>query len=454
MKYLLLLAALGAGMWRPSLAQSNDRPMDGVAAVVGTHSILFSDLAREMTTLPVTDSLALAQQQCLVADMLVQQKLLLIQAEEDSITIDPKTLSAEINRRMAYFIQQFGGVEALEQFYGKPLPAIKEEMRDPLRELMKVERIRDKIVKNVYVTPSEVKAFFRKIPPDSLPYFNMQVKVAHLVRKPRPLPEDQQRAYEKAKEIRRRILQGESFENLAILYSDDIASATKGGDLGFVPASDLDPAYANVARGLLIDSISDVVKTQFGYHIIRLKGRRGDALHTQHILIRPRITDEAVQHTIHQLDSLRQEIMAGHISFEEAAQKYSEDIHTKNNGGLLFNPQTSKPYWFIDELDLGTFAVIDTMTPGQISAPVPYRQGADSRAYRLVHLIDKIPPHRADLQKDWEHIAEMALEQKKQAALQRWVENKARITLIKIMPPLHYCKNLDKYQTHDHPNRP
>ncbi len=436
----------------PCRSQSAHRPMDGVAAIVGSHVILYSDIGREMTTLPITDSTMLAQQQCLTVDMLIQQKLLLIQAEEDSIDIDPKTLSAEINRRMAYFIRQMGGVEALENFYGKPLPAIKEEMREPLRELMKVERIRNKIVKNVYVTPSEVSAFFAKLPPDSMPYFNMQVKLAHLVRKPRPLPEDEQRAYQKALEIRQRILQGESFENLAILYSDDYATATKGGDLGFVPASDLDPAYANVARGLLIDSVSDVVKTQFGYHIIRLKGRRGDALHTQHILIRPRITQAAIQHTIRWLDSLRREILAGKISFEEAALQYSEDVQTKNNGGLLFHPQTGKPFWFINDLDLATFSVVDTMDAGQISAPVPYRPTGGDKAYHLIYLMEKIPPHRANLERDWEHIAEMALEQKKQEVLRRWLDHKARRILIKVMPAMDYCKNLDKYRAHDYSN--
>ncbi len=456
MQNKLMVLGLVAGLWfgRPASLPAQSAALDGIAAVVGTHPILYSDLAREMTTFPLTDSALIAQHQCLTLEGLIHQKLLLIQAEQDSITIDPKSISNEINRRMSFFIQQFGGVEHLEEFYGKPLPAIKEEMRKPLRELMMIDQARQKVLKHVYVTPSEVKDFFSRIPPDSLPFFNMQVKVAHLVRKPRPLPEDEARARRKAEELRRRILAGESFESLAILYSDDIASATKGGDLGYVPASDLEPAYANAARGLLIDSVSEIVQTRYGYHIIRLKGRRGDALHTQHILIRPRISEAARQQAVRFLDSLRSEILAGRLRFEEAARQFSDDIHTRNNGGLLINPETSNALWYIDQLDVATFTIVDTLDAGQISTPYPYKPTPFDEQYRIIHLIEKIPPHPANLAQDWEAIAQMALNAKKQETLQRWLDHKARITYIKIAERFDYCANLDKYRTYAHSPKP
>ncbi len=429
-------------------------PTDGIAAIVGSHPILYSDIAREMTTFPIADSVLASQQKCYALEGLIHQKLLVIQAEQDSIQIASKAISNEINRRMEYFIRQFGSIENLEAFYGKPLPAIKEEMRKPLRELMMAEQIRQKILQPVYITPSEVKHFFARIPSDSIPFFNMQVKVAHLVRKPRPLQEDDARARRKAEDIRQRILAGESFESLAILYSDDITSATKGGDLGYVPASDLDPAYANAARALLTDSISPVVKTRYGYHIIRLKGRRGDALHTQHILIRPRISEIARRRTIQWLDSIRHEILQGTISFEEAAKQYSDDIYTRNNGGLLINPETSNAWWYIDQLDVSTFAIIDSLEPGQISIPHPYHPTQFDEQYRIVQLITRVPPHPANLEQDWETIAQMALNAKKQAHLQRWIEHKAQRTHIQIKSYFNYCKNLEKYGSHDHSRRP
>ena len=245
----------------------------------------------------------------------IYQKLILNKGYLDSLKITDEQVDNEINRRMDYFVSQIGSKEKLEAYYGKTMTEIKDEMHDPIKEMILVQEMKDKIISKVKISPTEVYDFFKGIPVDSLPYYNTEVELAQLLLYVKPADVDDKKAKDKLLSLRKRIMDGEKFESLAILYSDDPGSSSKGGDLGLVNKADLVPEFSAVAFKLKKDSISDIVKTQYGYHIIKMIDRKGDKIRVKHILITPGISIEARNNTLTQLNKIRKKIISDSISF-------------------------------------------------------------------------------------------------------------------------------------------
>lgn len=419
---------------------------DKIIAVTGETVILKSEYEVQLRELQRFRQMPASELRCVFLNELLQQKIILSKAISDSVVITDSQVEEEMDRRLRHFIAQVGSERVLENYFNKSIEQIREELRKDIREQLLIQRLQSEIISDITVSPSEVKKFFNKIPADSLPFFNTEVEIAQIVRHPVVTEEERQAARERITDIRRRIVdEDESFETLAILYSDDPGSSLRGGDIGMTQRTNLESPYAAAAMNLDKNEISPVIETKYGFHIIQLIDRIGERIHTRHILIKPRETEEARLKALHFLDSLRIAIIEGEISFQDAAIKSSQDEKTRNSGGLKIEPQTGDTRFPVDKLESSVFYAIDTLEPGEISRPVSFEEVGGGTAYRIIKLINKVAPHQANLKDDYAKIQHMAKENKRQEVLNEWVDQQIRKTYIRIDSEFHDCPEIRRW---------
>ncbi len=413
--------------------------VDKIVAKVGDRIILLSDIEGMYLQYLSEGNSASKQVKCNILEQLLVQKLLLNQADIDSVYITDDELEQQVDARLNIFIQQMGSQAALEKYLNKSIFQIKSDLKDVLEEQLRAEKEKDNIIGKVEITPSEVRNFYEQLPKDSLPIIDAQVEVQQIVLKPKLTPEEEELTMQKLREIRQKILNGTKFEAMARLYSQDEASARKGGEIGYHTRAELEPEFAAVAFSLKKGQVSDIVKTKYGYHIIQLIDRKGERVNVRHILIRPTIPLEAIKRTIKLADSIRTLILNDSISFEKAAEKFSDDEQTKNNGGLLFNPQTGSAKFNVNDLPNNIKFDIKDLKVGQISKPIKTTDNTGNIVIKIYKIKQKIPPHRADLTHDYQTIMNMALQHKKNKIFDQWVRNKQKQTYISIDKDFQDC---------------
>ncbi len=437
--FLLVILILAFSAF--SFAQNDKKVIDGVVAVVGGKMITISDIENQYLQYRAQGSIrgGETETKCAILEGLLYNKLLLNQADIDSVEVTDKQVESELDRRIRYFIQQIGSKEKLEEYFKKSLAQIKDEFRDIIRDQIRVEQVQNNLTKNIKVTPSEVRSFFRNMPEDSIPMVNAEFVIGQIVKKPKSSLADEIEVKEKLRALRKRILDGESFATLAILYSEDPGSASRGGEVGLFGRGELYPEYEAVAFKLKEGEISDIVQTKAGYHIIQLIERRGDYINTRHILMSPKVSPEELQRASQILDSVAHLIHNGKISFEEAVAKFSDDPN-KMNGGLMINPYTGTTRFEPDQLEAKVYYVVDKLEVGQISSPVPFKTEEGKDAYRLLFLKERTRPHKANLKDDYDKIQNWALEDKKEKTLQKWVKERIGKTYIRINPQFQVCR--------------
>ncbi len=443
----VLLIILFASLWACGLAQKGT-PIDGIVAVIGKSIIMRSDLEKhykdytaQFRTVEDPDEIY-----CTVLENLVFNKLMVNQAEIDSIEVTDEEVDYRLNSRISYFLQQTGGdVKYIENYFNKPMSEIKKDMREMMYEQALIEQVQSNITNSITVTPSEVNQFAAKISPDSMPMVSTSYQFGEIVKIPPVSDEEINSVKERLLSYRERVLRGEKFGALARLYSDDPGSASKGGDLGFVERGTLYPEFEAAAFNLKSGEISQVVKTQAGYHIIQMIERRGESIRVAHILIQPKpSTDEQVK-AITYLDSVRNIIISEKMTLEEAAKKFSEGS-TRLNGGMVVNPYNSSLTFDRQSMDDATFTTINKLIPGEYSECVPFVNDDGIMAYRLIYLKERVSEHKANIVEDYDMIKNAALEQKKYAALEKWVVDKVKVTNIKISEQYKYCPFVTKWQ--------
>lgn len=417
--------------------------LDKVIGVVGKYPILLSDLQNTMLE---NEEQGFPTDKCKSFEMLVFQKLLLAQADRDSVVVDDKEVEQELSRRMAYFIQKFGSEQKLENFYGKRTNVIKDELRGEVREQLVANRMQEKITGDVKLTPAEVKAFYNSLPEDSLPLINSEVELQQLVKKPTYSAEAKQEAKEQLEEYRQRVLTStdaaRTMSTLARLYSEDPGSASVGGFYAGVAKGVMDPSFEGVAFRLKNGEISNIFETAYGYHFIRLVQRKGELLDLQHILIMPKMTNEDFFRCKKQLDTIYNLIKENKISFEDAVRKYSDDDDTKQNAGLMINPQTASTKFdneILNQIDDKLVPTLINMQIGDISAPTQYISPDGKPAFRILKLKNRIDPHKTNLKDDYQKIANMATADKKQKLIKDFIKKRSKITYIKL-DPKYSCK--------------
>ncbi|MBP7168637.1 MAG: peptidylprolyl isomerase [Bacteroidia bacterium] len=440
--FLLLLLP-----FRPAMAQpGTDKVVDQVVAVVGAKIILLSDIEAQYQQLLGQTSLRGDDLRCKIVDQLLLNKLLAHQAEIDSVEVGEDQVEQKINQNMSYFIQQIGSAEKLEAYYGKSIAELKEEFRPMIREQLVVQQMQGKITGGVTASPADVKSFFNNIPEDSLPLINAEVEYAQILKKVPVSAEEKKNTKEKLNEFRDRILKGEEFSTLAILYSQDIESAKQGGELGFVNRGDLVPEFEAAAFRLKnITDVSPIIETQFGFHIIQLIERRGDRINCRHILLHPKVSTEDLVKTQLEMDSLAKALRAGTITFAEAAEKYSDDKDTKLNAGNVVNPASGATKFESDQVDPAVLFQLDKMEIGEISNPIMTTTREGDNAYRILLLKTRSQPHRLNLKDDYNRLQELAVSDKQNRILETWRNKKKALTYIRISEDYKNCPLLNDW---------
>lgn len=429
-------------------AQPSANIVDQVAAIVGNNIILKSELESQYQQFLQQGNYANNDLKCKILDQMLLNKLLLHQATVDSITVDDSQVMQKIESNMTYFIQQIGSAEKLEQYYGKSIPELKEEFKPIVRDQLLAQQMQSKVTKAVSTSPSDVKAFFEEIPKDSLPLINAEVEYAQILHTI-PISEEQKKAAkDQLKEIRDRILKGEEFSTLAILYSQDIESAKQGGELGFVNRGDLVPEFESTAfRIKNVTAVSDIIETQYGYHIIQLIERRGEKINCRHILIKPKTTPEDLVLAQQLTDSVANEIRMGKITFSTGAEKFSDDKDSKLSGGNVVNTNNGASRFEADQVEPTVLFQLDKLTIGEVSSAMLTTTRDGKQAYRILKLKTRVEPHQINMTDDYQKLQEMALNDKQNKALETWRNKKKAITYIKIADEYSTCASLSDWNS-------
>ncbi len=439
------IVGLIAFIWISSTSWSQSKVLvDEIVAVVGSEIILRSDIENQVQQMFI-QGMGLKDEKtfCMVLEQSIVQKMLLMQARFDSIPISPDQVDQEMERRLDGFIRQAGGRDALEEQLGKSVDEIKVTFRGIVEDQLLIQAMQQSITGSAKVTPSEVRAYFYSIPTDSLPYIPSEVQIGQLLLKPPIQQSEKDKVKKQLKEIRQQIMGGSSFKLKAQLYSEDLGSGPNGGELGALRREDLVENFAAAAFTLEGDSISEVVETEFGFHIIQLMEKRGEYANFRHILMKAKPLTSDIYKTLAKLDSIYKEIVKGSITFAKAAQKFSDDENTKNNGGLLVNPINGSSTFTMDELaeiDGATFRAIEDLNVGDITEPKIYDDQTGTKVVKILYILSKTPPHVANLDTDYSKIQQAALGEKQSTLLQEWVEDKKGAFYIKISEQYRNCK--------------
>ncbi len=435
----LFIAIFFVAFMLPAKAQEA-QVIDRVVAVVGQNIILQSDIEAQYIQYRLQGGIkgSASSIRCEILEDQMFRKLMLNQAEMDSITVTDEQVDNEVDRMVSYFISQLGSQENLEKYYKKTMPEIREELFRMRKEQLLVEQVEHAMLANVEITPSEVKRFYQNMPKDSIPMVNSKYEIAQLVKKP-PITLDQKlEVKDRLYKMRKRILEGERFSTLALLYSEDPGSAKKGGELGFKGKGEFVPEFEAAAFNLRDGEISEVVETEYGFHIIQMIERKGDFVNVRHILLTVKVDPEVLQMAYDQLDSIAELIHNDSLTFDEAVRRFSDE-KDKINGGILVNPVTGGTLFDASELDQQVSAAVNKMKVGEISAPVPMKTSDNKDACRLLYLRKKTAPHQANLKDDYILIRDMAMQKKREEIINKWIANKSGKAYIKVDEDFRDC---------------
>lgn len=407
--------------------------IDKVIAVVGKYPLLLSDFETYRLEKEKENPNA---PKCKAFEELLYSKLLLAQADRDSVVVSDAEVDTELDKRLAYYINMFGGDESkFEAFYGKRTNVFKDDMRSDVRDQLVSQKMRQRITGEIKLTPSEVRAYYQTIPTDSLPVINTELQIAQIVKMPPVNEQAKKDARTAIESYRERVLKGESMSVLAALYSEDPGSAKNGGRYESVMRGVMVPEFEATAFRLKKGEISEVFETPYGFHFIELIARKGETVDLRHILVAPKMSQLDVLKAKLFLDSLQKEILEGKISFEAAAKKYSDDKETRQNGGLLINPGNGTTKWEneeISQMDQNLVFMFDKMNPGDVSTPIQHTTGDAKPAYRILTIISRTDPHKINVQEDYARLLQMATFDKQRKLIKDWIEKRSKLTYIKI----------------------
>jgi len=424
-----------------SEVKAQENVIDQIVAIVGGNTILLSDVENQYVQYRLQGEIKGTgpDVKCQILENLLFQKLLLNQAQLDSIEITDEQVESELDRRLRFYIYQFGSREKFEEFYKKSVEEFKEEFKEVVREQLQVQQMESVITENVTITPSEVKAYFKVIPSDSIPFIESEYEIGQLMKIPPVSEVERTKALEKLSLIRERVLNDESFEALAGLYSDDPGSAEQGGILPTFGRGEMYPEFESMAFSLKSGEISEILETKAGFHIIQMIKRKGEYVDVRHILIKAEVTAANLMKARLSLDSISLLIASDSITFEKAADLFSNE-ENKSGGGLIINQMSQTSKFATDDIDPAIFFVIDKMEIGEISKPVLMYTKEGRRAYRLLYLKSRTKPHKATLRDDYDRVQNAALEKKKFKAIEEWIKVKIQSTFIFIVDDYDSCE--------------
>ncbi len=419
--------------------------LDKIIAIVGSEILLKSELDENIALARSQSGVLPEDADCLILNQLLSQKLLINQARLDSIQVLDEEVEGQMNARFEQILVMMNNdPQQFSDYYGMSITEAREKFRVDMKDQLLAQRMQQTVIADVKITPAEVISFFNEIPTDSLPYFNSEVEIGEIVYYPEPNDVELKKAKDEAFELRNMIVeQGANFSELAKSHSDDPGSGRLGGDLGWQKRGQFVPEFEAVAYTLEKGEISEVVKTEFGFHIIQLLERLGNRIHTRHILIQPAITQQDMADARTKLEEVRELIMTDSLSFSKAVKKYSSDkTQSYFNDGLMINPNSGSSFFETSELDVDVYFAIDTMKLNDVSSPIEQISDRREAAFKLLKLVSITEPHVASIQNDYSKIKNAAIEEKKGRATVKWVEETISNTYIKLDDDYLNCEAL------------
>jgi peptidyl-prolyl cis-trans isomerase SurA len=444
-KLFLVLSAIIFAM--VSYAQAKKIVADKIIAVVGDKIILQSDIDNAIKDAVRNGGTVPEGADCSILEQALVSKVLMLQALKDSLPLTDEEVESELDNRIRYYMSQFGSQAELERVAGKTVYQLKDDSRESVRERKLAESMQKKIVDVINVTPTEVKAYFDRIPKDSLPFFESEVEVGQIAVYPKASRDLEQFMIDELNHYKQEIeAKRMTFDQVARMYSEDPGSKDKGG-LYEVDRNEKnwDPDFIRAAFRLKDGEISPVVKTKFGYHIIQMVQRNGDLATIRHILRIPPVTDEEIRGGINKLDSVRSKIIAGTMDFNAAAFKYGEDEEQKYTGPYIMSGD-GDTYNRIDELDKDVVAVLSKLKVGEYSQPTVFaNEKTGKKGVRIIYLKSRSEPHRMNLRDDYNKIKQAALEEKKFQTIDKWLNSHIPNYYIMVDPEKAHCQQLQKW---------
>ena len=419
---------------------------DKILAVVGDRIVLYSDIQNTISDAVRNGNQVPENAQCVLMEQALISKVLMLQAEKDSLPITEDEIEADLDNRIRKYINAYGSQEALEEIAGKSIYQIKEDARETVREQKLAEAMQRKIVENVHITPNEAKVFYEKIPKDSLPYFESELEIGQIVFYPKGNRDLEKFVMDELLNYKKQVeMKLATFEQLAQRFSEDPGSKERGGQYQ-VNRNDKtwDPNF--LAACFRIKNEGDMIgpiKSKFGYHLIQLVQRIGDDAVIRHILRVPPVTDVEIKAAMAKADTVRSKIIAGSLSFASAATRYTEDEQAKFSGPYFLG-RDGGPYVTIDLLDKDLVAMLDKLKPGEYSQPVVFEENG-KKGVRIVHYKSRSEPHRLNMKDDFSRISAMALEEKKQKTLEKWMKDKVPTYYIMLDDEIKNCTDLTKW---------
>ncbi len=415
-------------------AKAQDNVIDEVIWVVGDEAILKSEVEEERMNALYEGIQIDGDPYCVIPERLAIKKLFLHQAELDSIEVTETEVIQMVDARINWMIQQLGSQEQMERYFNKTLTQIKEKLKQNIREGRIAQLVQENIVGDIKVTPAEVRNYFKDLPPDSIPFIPTQVEVQILTSEPAVPQEEIDDVKARLRDFTERIVSGESqFSTLALLYSEDPGSRTRGGELGFMGKGQLLPEFANVAFNLQDpNKVSKIVETEYGFHIIQLIEKRGDRVNVRHILLKPHIPQEALDNAVAHLDSIADKIRNNEYTFEQAAMYISDDKDTRNNHGIMANPNTNTSKFELQELPQEIAKVVDGMKVGEISDPFMMINENGKEICAIVKLKSKTEGHKATISEDYQRLKDLVTQKLGNERLHEWVTEKLKTTYVRI----------------------
>ena len=421
--------------------------IDEVIWVVGDEAILKSDVENLRMQAAMEGVKWSGDPDCTIPEQIAVQKLFVHQADIDSIEVTDADVAQDVEQQISTWLDMVDGSrERLEEYKHQTITQMRNEMRDEFKDRQKVQKMRQKLVEDITVTPADVRRYFSNLPQDSLPFVNTEVEVQIICQTPRIEEEEINRVKDELRDYTDRVNKGESsFQTLARLYSEDTNSARRGGELGLIGRGTLDPAFATVAFNLTDPKkISKIVESEFGYHIIQLVEKRGDKVNVRHILRKPVVSDEAIEKALNRLDSIAKDIREGKFSFEDGASLLSDDKDTRSNKGLMSNSQlqyrsiTSR--FQMQDLPPEVAKVVDTMQVGQISKSFQMINQKGKTVCVIAKLKSKVDGHRANISDDYQVLKEVVLNKRREEVLHQWVVDKIKGVYTRLNENYRDCK--------------
>ena len=420
--------------------------LDKIVAKVGGEVIFHSDVEEQMAMMRERKGNPGDAERCLILESLLAQSMLVHYAKIDSVIVTDEEVDAEIDQRMNQILAMMNNDRKMFQdVYGQTVSEMREQVKDDMMRKLQGDRMQQQIINSVEVTPSEVLEYFNQIPKDSLPYFNAEVEIAEIIIYPEINEEERAKAIKKVNNIREQLVSGGDFSELAMKYSDD-GSGREGGVLGWTSRGNFVPEFEAAAFQLEKGELSEVVETEYGFHLIELIDRRGNSVNTRHILIRPRVTEEDLAKTRNKLDSIKHLVEIDSMTFAEAVHKFGDKrAQSYSNNGRMINPVTSNTFFETGDLDSEIFFAIDTLEVGEITPPIEYRTQLGDYMYKIVQLQARSTPHQANLQQDYSRIQQAARDSKRNLAFSDWINRRVNDTYILIDPRFQQCENIDRW---------